>query len=196
MRTIAEAAEDIKSILNNIERTQECYGETLCDINELIDEILSIDSKEREETNAAKELFNKTYRDNCFSEKEIKLFEAIENALGYKLYFWQKAFLITGHFRQTGETTAICLKRLLGNTPIDLSRPAKNKKEHCERHQLMQINNKLQHAGIATAPIFTRQKDVLDYKEQARFAKTLILDEMHTKNAFKYFDGEGEQWKD
>lgn len=42
MRTIAEVAEDIKSILNNIERTQECNGETLVDINEFVDEILSI----------------------------------------------------------------------------------------------------------------------------------------------------------
>ena len=42
MRTIPEAAEDIKSILNNIERTEECTGETLVDINELVDEILTI----------------------------------------------------------------------------------------------------------------------------------------------------------
>lgn len=43
MRTIPEVVEDIKSILNNIERTEECNGETLVDINELADEILSID---------------------------------------------------------------------------------------------------------------------------------------------------------
>ena len=42
MRTIPEVAEDIKSILNNIERTEECTGETLVDINELVDEILTI----------------------------------------------------------------------------------------------------------------------------------------------------------
>lgn len=42
MRTISEAAEDIKSILNNVERTEECTGETLVDINELVDEILTI----------------------------------------------------------------------------------------------------------------------------------------------------------
>lgn len=42
MRKISEVAEDIKSILNNIERTEECTGETLVDINELVDEILTI----------------------------------------------------------------------------------------------------------------------------------------------------------
>lgn len=44
MRTIVEVIEDIKSILNNIERTEECNGETLVDINELADEILTINS--------------------------------------------------------------------------------------------------------------------------------------------------------
>ena len=42
MRIIPEVIEDIKSILNNIERTEECTGETLVDINELADEILTI----------------------------------------------------------------------------------------------------------------------------------------------------------
>ena len=42
MRTIPEVAEDFKSILNNIERTEECTGETLVDINELVDEVLTI----------------------------------------------------------------------------------------------------------------------------------------------------------
>lgn len=52
MRTISEAAEDIKSILNNVERTEECTGETLVDINELVDEILTI---------------------NCFSNKTTEI---------------------------------------------------------------------------------------------------------------------------
>lgn len=47
MRSIPEVAEDIKSILNNIERTEECTGETLVDINELVDEILTISAAER-----------------------------------------------------------------------------------------------------------------------------------------------------
>ncbi len=53
MRTIPEAVEDIKSILNNIERTENCDGETLVDINELADEILIISAyKGKKQTNA------------------------------------------------------------------------------------------------------------------------------------------------
>lgn len=52
MRTIPEVVEDIKSILNNIERTEECNGETLVDINELADEILTINCyKDKPNTN-------------------------------------------------------------------------------------------------------------------------------------------------
>lgn len=55
MRTIPEVAEDIKSILNNIERTQECNGETLVDIDELVNEILTINCyKDEPKTNAGK----------------------------------------------------------------------------------------------------------------------------------------------
>ena len=44
MRTIPEAAESILNILNEVERTEECNGDTLCDINELVGEILAINS--------------------------------------------------------------------------------------------------------------------------------------------------------
>ena len=47
-RTIAECVSDIKSILNNVERTQECNGETLVDIDELVNEILSINGTKDE----------------------------------------------------------------------------------------------------------------------------------------------------
>ena len=47
MRTIPEVISDMKSILNNIERTEECTGETLVDIDELANEILSINSIEK-----------------------------------------------------------------------------------------------------------------------------------------------------
>ena len=45
MRKIDEAVSDIKSVLNDIDRTQECDGEDVANINELIDEILSISCK-------------------------------------------------------------------------------------------------------------------------------------------------------
>lgn len=48
MRTIAEYAEDIKSILNNVERTEHYDGETSVDIDELVNEILSINGTKDE----------------------------------------------------------------------------------------------------------------------------------------------------
>lgn len=42
MRKIDEAVLDIKNILNDIDRTQECDGQDTAKINELCDEILSI----------------------------------------------------------------------------------------------------------------------------------------------------------
>lgn len=52
MRTIPEVCEDIKSILNNIEWTDNCDGETLVDIDELVNEILIISTyKSMKQTN-------------------------------------------------------------------------------------------------------------------------------------------------
>jgi len=45
MRKIDEVVSDIKSVLNDIDRTQECDGEDVAKINELIDEILAISCK-------------------------------------------------------------------------------------------------------------------------------------------------------
>jgi len=63
MRKIAECVEDIKSILSNVERMQEYTGETSVDINELIDEILTI--------NAAHELQNKRALDKAYDFGQI-----------------------------------------------------------------------------------------------------------------------------
>lgn len=48
MRTITECVGDIKSILNNIERTEHYDGETSVDIDELVNEILSINGTKDE----------------------------------------------------------------------------------------------------------------------------------------------------
>ena len=189
MRKIYEVAEDIKSILNNIERTQEYNGEVLVDIDELVNEILSIDAKERKETEEAKKLFDRIYRNDCFLPNEIEFFNKIEKALGFKLYFWQKTFLIVGHFRQTGETTARCLKQLFGKVPIDYSRNPINARENFERKQLWEIKEQLQCAGVETVPILTCRKEVRDYRAampaDGLRVGTLIIDELHTPHAYE-----------
>ena len=48
MRTISECVSDIKSILNIIEMTEQCDGETVVKIDELANEILSINGMKDE----------------------------------------------------------------------------------------------------------------------------------------------------
>ena len=47
MRTIVECVENIKNILNRAEQAEECDGDTLVEINELADEILTINARRK-----------------------------------------------------------------------------------------------------------------------------------------------------
>ena len=42
------------------------------------------------------------YASGYFGEEQEKQFEAIEAALGFKLFAWQKAYIVTGKFRRRG----------------------------------------------------------------------------------------------
>lgn len=89
MRTITECVEDIKSILNNVERTQEYTGETSVDINEFVDEILSINTIHEKQATATKPIAykNKEYKSITYCcpkcEREI-LYMNEYNSSGYK----------------------------------------------------------------------------------------------------------------
>lgn len=77
MRTIEECVKSIKDILNNIERTEEYDGETLVDINELIDEILVICSvKKNNIINKFREIGNIQF--SSFSKPLITVEDAIK----------------------------------------------------------------------------------------------------------------------
>ena len=76
MRTIPEVVEDIKSILNNIERRENCDGKTLVDINEVADEILTISTyKGKKQTNAD--------RIRSMSDEELEEFLVDVETYGY-----------------------------------------------------------------------------------------------------------------
>lgn len=91
-------------------------------------------------------------------------FKQIEEALGFKLFIWQKTFIITGHFRQYGETTAKCIKRLtIDNIPIDLTQRPRTARERFEAQELSKIYGKLQTAGVPTCPVFLTKKDKENY---------------------------------
>lgn len=73
MRKIHECAEDIKNILNDAERTEEVDGETLCGINELVDEILSIHCLEEQEAALLKSNFEKKVCTGCWMDDKKEL---------------------------------------------------------------------------------------------------------------------------
>lgn len=116
------------------------------------------------------------YSNGGFMPDQIELFEKIEKALGYKLFRWQKTFLIVGSFRQYGETTARILRDLLAveKQPLDLSSP-KNVIERLNREYYRDIQEKLSIAGIPTRTVLYSKRDVRHYGKEIKVA---VIDEI------------------
>lgn len=108
---------------------------------------------------------NWIYR-NPYTEHE-ELFNRIEAALGFKLFVWQKSFIVMGTFRQYGETTAKILRELLNidAAPLDYTQRATSHMESFYRHELREIQKKLQNAGIKTRVVFWSVADKRRYRE-------------------------------
>ena len=92
---------------------------------------------------------------NPFPEHE-ELFKRIEAALGFNLFVWQKSFIVMGHFRQYGETTARILRELLDTeaVPLDYTRRCMSHREDFYRQELRKIQERLKDAGIKTRVVF------------------------------------------
>lgn len=96
-----------------------------------------------------------------------KRFEEIEKALGFKLFIWQKTYIIKREFRQFGATTAQILQELLDldKGPIDYSKKALPG-EAFYRFDLIQMKEKLDEAGIPTRPVFRSAMEKKMYFDQ------------------------------
>lgn len=94
----------------------------------------------------------------------------IEKALDFKLYDWQRAYLLgephkIPHERATGKTTAYIVKLLLTNKePIDIKRDAPKYKDHkCShytywfRNEMKYIDDKLTDVGLNTCSVKLKQ---------------------------------------
>lgn len=99
--------------------------------------------------------------------EEQKKFEKIEKALGFKLYRWQKTYIVSGSFRCYGKTTAECLRELLkiDASPLDYSKPMVSPKEYVYRDMMSKIQEKLIMEGIQTRTIFWNMKDKYEYEK-------------------------------
>lgn len=86
MRKIHECVEDIKNILNDAERTEEVDGETLCDINDLIDEILLIHVLKEQEIALLKSNFKKKVCTGCWMDDKkgfVALAKSVDALISY-----------------------------------------------------------------------------------------------------------------
>lgn len=95
------------------------------------------------------------------NEEYDMLFERINKALGIELWIWQKTYITMGVYRCIGATTAESIQLLLfsGETPLDLSEPARSNIERAEREQLKDIYEKLNAAGIKTRRVFWSKRE-------------------------------------
>lgn len=113
---------------------------------------------------------NNIHGEGMFHPEEERIFEAIEKALGFKLFVWQKAFIITGTFRRFGKTTAEALRELLNTSapPIDYTKPPKNAREKFHRQTVIEIKEKLERSGIQTREIVRSRREKEEYMRKAR----------------------------
>lgn len=111
------------------------------------------------------------YRLNTEIPEEKELFEQVEQALGFKLFKWQKSYIISGKFRCYGKTLAECLRILLAvdGEPLDFSRNTQSHKEMVFRSELREIEKKLKTAGIPTRHIFWNHRDRDNYFNNLMF---------------------------
>lgn len=98
------------------------------------------------------------------------LFEKVEKALGFKLFYWQKTYIMGSEIRRFGGTTANILRSLLDveGDPLDYTRPASGKRDKFYRDTLLDIKEKLNKAVIKTREVWRSkaEKDAF-YKKRA-----------------------------
>lgn len=94
-----------------------------------------------------------------------KTLEAVEKALGFKLFVWQKTYIERGYFRWYGATTAEILRELLNvsEAPLDYTRKPSSRMQSIYREELKEIKKKLDAAGITTRPVFFTRNDKEQY---------------------------------
>lgn len=106
------------------------------------------------------------YGAGIFPEYE-KQFEAIEKALGFKLFAWQKSYIAYGHFRKYGATTAEILRELMQVEafPLDYTKKPTTQREAWYRGFLREIKQQLDDAGVPTREVFFNQQQKRAYME-------------------------------
>lgn len=138
--------------------------ETIEILNSWKDAVLDSKTKEAfEKAIKSVEIYEKydwIFREIDDPEWNVKL-DAIGEALGIRLFYWQKYYIVNGCMRQTGFTTAVILRELLdvNNVPWDISDMLMRPKERWHYEVIKKIKTKLDNAGIPTRTVlFCKEK--------------------------------------
>lgn len=107
------------------------------------------------------------YRKGFFEPDMERKFEAIEKALGFELFVWQKSYIERGEFRKIGKTTAEVIRELIvpGNI-INYSEPPRNSRERFHRSTLLEIKQKFEESGIKTNPVARNKAELRKYMNE------------------------------
>lgn len=98
-----------------------------------------------------------------------KLFDLVENKLGFRLYTWQKTYIAYGMYRQSGLTTARILKLLLHphhKLVIDLTGFPKSPELKFKRDEMRRIYNELKDQEIEVTRCLLTKEDRKAYLDQ------------------------------
>lgn len=102
-------------------------------------------------------------------------FDAVEKALGFRLFGYQKSYILQQGFRQMGSTTAEILQMLFDkdqyDNPIDFTEPPRNKRLRIFRQQFMEIWEKLRDADVEMRPVFWSREDKKKYETKIDYYK-------------------------
>lgn len=119
----------------------------------------------------------------CWTLEEIEEMRLLEQALGIRLFAWQKAYIKNGNFRCFGKTTAVIIRILTqGKEPVDLRNygtiqryiamdtPQIMTKSLCDffKSEVKEIHEKLLAAGIKTNPVFYTETDKRNFCERKK----------------------------
>lgn len=113
------------------------------------------------------------YAPTNFSPELEKTFAAVEKALGFKLFIWQKTFIANTTYRRSGRTTAEILRALLNvsKPPLDYTKPVADHMERFYREETREIKAKLDAAGIPTRIVFFSRQEKEKYYSEAETGK-------------------------
>ena len=187
LEKILEEIEDVRKIMKSTVATN-CFGKecenddcTVCVCERVIEIIRShmndgndINASDKDDRVSAKERMLIYGYGGSWTSEEIEEMRLLEQALGIRLFAWQKAYIKNGNFRCFGKTTAVIIRILTqGKEPVDLRNygtiqkyiamdtPQIMTKSLCDffKSEVKEIHEKLLAAGIKTNPVFYTETD-------------------------------------